>query len=50
MDVHIYNRLGYLKTVIDKNETLRLIDSISNINPIDNLTEKYLYNKLSISL
>lgn len=42
IDVPVDNRMGYLRDVISKKETEELINSIPNIEPLDNIDDKYI--------
>ena len=42
IDVPVDNRMGYLRDVISKKETEELINSISSIEPLDNIDDKYI--------
>ena len=45
IDVPTDNKLGYLKSIITKEEATKLINNIPNITPLENIDDKYLERK-----
>ena len=45
IDVPTDNKLGYLKSIITKEEATKLIESIPAITPLENIDDKYLERK-----
>lgn len=44
IDVPTDNRMGYIRSVITKDEAIKLIDSIKSITPLSNINDKSLEN------
>lgn len=42
IDVPIDNKMGYLRDVISKNDAEKLINNIPNINPLEQIDDKYI--------
>lgn len=42
IDIHIEDRMGYLRDVISSEDAKKLIERIPNIDPIEDITEKNL--------
>ncbi len=42
IDVPIDNKMGYLRDIISKNDAEKLINNIPNINPLEQIDDKYI--------
>lgn len=42
IDVPIDNKMGYLRNIISKNDAEKLINNIPNINPLEQIDDKYI--------